>query len=29
MLTEIRIRVGTFGDESVSLEILERIKKQF
>lgn len=29
MRTEIRIRVGTFGDESVSLEILERIKKQF
>jgi hypothetical protein len=27
--TEIRIRVGTFGDESVSLKILECIKKQF
>ena len=29
MLTEIRIRVGTFGDESMSLKILESIKKQF
>ena len=29
MLTEIRIRVGTFGDESLSLQILEIIKKQF
>jgi len=29
MLTEIRIRVGTFGDESLSLKILERIKKRF
>ena len=29
MLTEIRIRVGTFGDESLSLQILESIKKQF
>jgi len=29
MLTEIRIRVGTFGDESLSLKILESIKKQF
>jgi len=28
-LTEIRIRVGTFGDKSVSLKILESIKKQF
>ena len=28
-LTEIRIRVGTFGDESLSLQILESIKKQF
>jgi len=28
-LTEIRIRVGTFGDKSLSLEILENIKKQF
>jgi hypothetical protein len=28
-LTEIRIRVGTFGDESMSLLILDRIKKQF
>ena len=27
-LTEIRIRVGTFGDKSVSLKILEGIKKQ-
>jgi len=29
MLTEIRIRVGTFGDESLSLQILEKIKKRF
>ncbi|MBW2332890.1 MAG: DUF3568 family protein [Deltaproteobacteria bacterium] len=29
MLTEIRIRVGTFGDKSLSLQILESIKKQF
>ena len=28
-LTEIRIRIGTFGDESLSLKILESIKKQF
>jgi intein/homing endonuclease len=28
-LTEIRIRVGTFGDTSLSLQILESIKKQF
>jgi len=28
-LTEIRIRVGTFGDKSVSLNIMESIKKQF
>jgi len=28
-LTEIKIRVGTFGDESLSLQILESIKKQF
>ena len=28
-LTKIRIRVGTFGDESLSLKILESIKKQF
>lgn len=28
-LTEFRIRVGTFGDKSVSLTILESIKKQF
>jgi len=28
-LTEIRIRVGTFGDKSLSLQILESIKKQF
>jgi hypothetical protein len=27
--TEIRIRVGTFGDESLSLKILERIKNRF
>lgn len=27
--TEIRIRVGTFGDEALSLQILERIKKRF
>lgn len=29
MLTEIRIRVGTFGDTSLSLQILESIKKRF
>jgi len=28
-LTEIKIRVGTFGDESLSLQMLESIKKQF
>ncbi|RLI36162.1 hypothetical protein DRO66_06130 [Candidatus Bathyarchaeota archaeon] len=28
-LTEIRIRVGAFGDTSLSLQILESIKKQF
>jgi hypothetical protein len=27
--TEIRIRVGTFGDESLSLQILDTIKKRF
>jgi hypothetical protein len=27
--TEIRIRVGTFGDESLSRKILEKIKKRF
>lgn len=27
--TEIRIRVGLFGDESLSRQILERIKKRF
>ena len=27
--TEIRIRIGTFGDKSLSLKILERIKKRF
>ena len=27
--TEIRIRVGTFGDESLSLQILDKIKKRF
>ncbi len=27
--TEIRIRVGAFGDTSLSLQILESIKKQF
>jgi hypothetical protein len=26
---EIRIRIGTFGDKSLSLKILERIKKRF
>jgi hypothetical protein len=28
-VTEIRIRVGTFGDEAMSREILEKIKKRF
>jgi hypothetical protein len=28
-ITEIRIRVGTFGDEAMSREILETIKKRF
>jgi len=28
-LTEIRIRVGTFGDESLSRHILDKIKKRF
>jgi hypothetical protein len=28
-LTEIAIRVGRFGDKSVSLHILEEIKKHF
>jgi len=27
--TEIRVRVGTFGDESLSLQILDTIKKRF
>ena len=27
--TEIRVRVGTFGDESLSLQILDKIKKRF
>jgi len=27
--TEIRIRVGTFGDKSLSQQILEKIKKRF
>ena len=28
-VTEIRIRVGTFGDESLSLQILDKIKSHF
>jgi hypothetical protein len=28
-VTEIRIRVGTFGDEAMSRKILETIKKNF
>jgi uncharacterized protein YqfB (UPF0267 family) len=28
-LTEISIRVGTFGDESLSKKILEEIKKHY
>ena len=28
-VTEIRIRVGIFGDESMSRQILDRIKKRF
>ncbi len=28
-VTEIRIRVGMFGDESMSRQILDRIKKRF
>ena len=27
--TEIKIRIGTFGDESLSRQILEKIKKRF
>jgi hypothetical protein len=27
--TEIRVPVGMFGDESLSLQILDEIKKQF
>ena len=27
--TEIKIRIGTFGDESLSRQILEKIEKQF
>ena len=27
--TEIRIRIGTFGDKSLSKQILEKIKKRF
>jgi hypothetical protein len=27
-VTEIRIRIGTFGDESMSRQILEEIKKR-
>jgi len=28
-LTEVRIRIGTFGDKSLSQQILETIKKRF
>lgn len=28
-LTEIKVRVGTFGDRALSEQILDRIKKQF
>jgi len=28
-VTEIRIRVGTFGDESLSRQILDKIKSHF
>ncbi|MEE9503538.1 MAG: DUF3568 family protein [Thermodesulfobacteriota bacterium] len=28
-LTEIKIRIGTFGDESLSRHTLEKIKKRF
>jgi hypothetical protein len=28
-VTEIRIRVGTFGDESLSIQILDKIKSRF
>jgi hypothetical protein len=28
-VTDIRIRVGTFGDESLSRQILDKIKSHF